>query len=117
MANNNSTNQDAELSKYFIESDEVRGLNAFEVAALDIPRTARPGGVSPLAWTFELEQEGKGLSPRKSIPAHRSEAQIEPAKVPRNGWKCCQCSAINPFLGPACWQCETHVACEQCSPA
>ncbi|KAI3391233.1 hypothetical protein diail_7747 [Diaporthe ilicicola] len=121
---NKSTNQDAELSKYFVAEDQSRGVNAFEAATLDIPQTARPGNISPLARTLaELEPDSKGSSAGKFTPTPRpepkgpSEARVEPKKVPRDEWKCCICGVTNPLAGLPCWQCKLHRVCHQCTSA
>lgn len=123
MANNSNNNQnlDAETSKFFIRSDEARGVDAFEAASLDIPQTARPDSTSPLAKTFaELEKDAKGRSGTRFTPTPRPEAKgdkSEPQKVPRDAWICCVCEVTNPLVGPACWQCKSHYACTRCYAA
>ncbi|KAG6367108.1 hypothetical protein INS49_001290 [Diaporthe citri] len=125
MANNSNKNLDAETSKFFIDSDEARGVNPFEAASLDIPQTARPDSSSPLAKKFaEQEDEAKGPSntrftptPRPEPKADKSVAEIQAQKVPRNAWICCICEVTNPLVGPACWQCKSHYACTRCYSA
>lgn len=123
MASDNSANQDAELSRYFIKKDQARGVDAFEAAEKDIPQTARPENASPLAQTLAVE-EGKGPSstrfaptPRRELKADRSEAGSEAPKVPRDAWICCHCDVVNPLAGPACWQCKRHYVCTRCHSA
>ncbi|KKY36743.1 hypothetical protein UCDDA912_g03267 [Diaporthe ampelina] len=124
MASNNSANQDAELSKYFINEDKARGVDSFEVAAMDIPQTARPENTSPLAKTFAVEEEGKGRSstrfaatPRPGPRADKLEAEAQTQKVPRDAWTCCHCDVTNPLVGPVCWQCKSHYVCIRCRSA
>lgn len=125
MANNSNQNLDAATSKFFIDSDEARGVDAFEAASLDIPQTARPDSTSPLAKTFaEQEKESKGRSntrftptPRQETNADNSEAEVQEQKVPRDAWQCCICEVTNPLVGPACWHCKSHYACTRCYSA
>lgn len=120
MANNsNNKNLDAETSKLFIDSDASRGMDAFETASLAIPQTARPGVTSPLERTF-VEEQGQGSSSSRFVPtprpgpkAGKSQAEAQP-HAPREAWICCGCHATNPFVGPACWQCKAHWACNRC---
>ncbi|KAK2601097.1 hypothetical protein N8I77_010569 [Diaporthe amygdali] len=133
MASNTSNDKDAEISKFFVNEDRSQGVDAFEAADLDIPNTARPDNISPLAYTFAEQEEGKGSSSRRFVPTPRTERRFtptlrpesksemktssEPQKIPRNEWLCCQCGVPNPLVGPACWQCKVHRACHNCSAA
>lgn len=109
MAGSSSTNLDAEISKVFTEAE---GVDAFEVASLQIPKTGRPDSDSPLKMTFALE-EGRGSATREEPKVDDDNAE---SQVTRSSWVCCKCRATNEVAGSACWGCKTH-ACGICQSA